>query len=205
MEDQDLIRKISLGDESAFEKLFKIFYKSLCSYAFGILKDGDQAEEVVQDVLFKIWQSRNELNLGTSIRAYLYRSVHNRCLNVIRHEKVKQEYQSYAVEVNKNAYESASSRLSYNELSSKINEGLSLLPPACREVFRLSRMEGLSYKEIAGVLEISVKTVENQMGKALKLMRNHLSDFISWGLVLCIENYFFCEWGYLLIDVLHIN
>lgn len=201
MEVQDLIRKISLGDESAFEKLFTIFYKSLCSYAFGMIKDRDQAEEIVQDILFKIWQSRSDLKLDLTIRAYLYRSVYNRCLNYFRHEKVKQEYQSYNIALNQNSYESASSRLTYNELSAKINEGIDTLPPACRKVFRLSRMEGLSYKEIAGILEISVKTVENQMGKALKMMRKHLADFISLGILFCLENYFFHEWGSLLTQV----
>lgn len=166
-----------------------------------MIKDSDQAEEIVQDILFKIWQTRKEIKLDITIRAYLYRSVHNRCLNYFRHEKVKQEYQSYSIALSQNSYESASSRLAYNELSAKINEGLNALPPACREVFRLSRMENLSYKEIAGILEISVKTVENQMGKALKMMRKHLADFISLGILFCFENYFFHEWGCLLTKV----
>ncbi len=196
METQDLIKRIVDGDEVAFEKLFRIFYKPLCGYAFGFLKDSDAAEEIVQDVLVNIWQSRSTFHIETAIRAYLYRAVHNRCLNFIRHEKIKQQHQSYTVSINEHSYESAGSRLAVSELKQKIDDALEALPPGCRQVFRLSRMDGLSYKEIADLLEISVKTVENQMGKALKLMRIHLADFLVWFIFLSLINNFVFAWGY---------
>jgi RNA polymerase sigma-70 factor (ECF subfamily) len=196
METQDLIKRIADGDEMAFENLFRIFYKPLCAYAFNFLKDSDSAEEIVQDVLVHIWQSRKTFQIETAIRAYLYRAVHNRCMNFFRHEAVKQHYQSYKVALSEQSYEAAGSRLALNELKHKIDEGLETLPPACRQIFRLSRMEGLSYKEIADLLEISVKTVENQMGKALKLMRIHLADFLTWCIFLSLINNFVFTWGY---------
>ena len=117
-------------------------------------------------------------------------------MNFIRHEKIKQQHQSYTVSINEHSYESAGSRLAVSELKQKIDDALEALPPGCRQVFRLSRMDGLSYKEIADLLEISVKTVENQMGKALKLMRIHLADFLVWFIFMSMINNFVFAWGY---------
>lgn len=172
------------GSEPAFEKLFRLFYQKLTGYAYSLLKDKEQAEEIVQDVFANIWSGRASLNVDLAIRAYLFRAVHNRCMNHFRHEKIKQQHQQYTVAVSPYQHESAGSRLALSELKLKINEGLAQLPPACREVFRLSRMEDLSYREIAEVLNISVKTVENQMGKALRLMRIYLADFLTLLLIL---------------------
>ncbi|MEZ5172689.1 MAG: RNA polymerase sigma-70 factor [Bacteroidia bacterium] len=184
METQLLVRQIIEGSEPAFEKLFRLFYGRLTGYANSLLNDREQAEEIVQDVFANIWSGRTSLNVDLAIRAYLFRAVHNRCMNHFRHEQVKQQHQQYTVALSSYQHESAGSRLAISELKSKIDEGLALLPPACREVFRLSRMEELSYREIAEVLNISVKTVENQMGKALRLMRIHLADFLTLLLIL---------------------
>jgi RNA polymerase sigma-70 factor (ECF subfamily) len=196
MEGQDLVQKIRMSDEAAFEKLFRLFYPRLCNYAMSIVKDLDIAEEIVQDVLVGIWQTRNKLQIETSIRPYLYKSVNNRCLNHFRHQKVKQQHQTHEMAV-ANAYaEPTSGRLELNELKTRIDMGMQQLPPACREVFRLSRMEQFSYKEIAEFLNISVKTVENHMGKALKIMRAELSDFLVLGLIFTLVNTFKDAWGY---------
>jgi RNA polymerase sigma-70 factor (ECF subfamily) len=195
MEQQELIQKIKSGDEVAFEKLFRLFYQPLCSYAHSFISDMDVAEEIVQDILVKLWQKRETLNLEHAIRPYLYRSVQNRCLNHFRHESIKKEHQRYSIAVQDDAYEATSSRVTLKELQEKLNEGIAILPPACREVFRLSRNEGLSYKEIADVLQISAKTVENQIGKALKILRIHLSDFLIYIVYFYLAENFLSAWG----------
>ena len=201
MEGQDLVQKIMSGDELAFEKLFRLFYQRLCSYAMSIVKDLDVAEEIVQDVLVSIWQTRSKLHIEHAIRPYLYKAVHNRCLNHFRHQKVKQQHQTHEMAVADAYSETTSGRLEFNELKTRVDLGMQQLPPACREVFRLSRMEQLSYKEIADFLNISVKTVENQMGKALKIMRSELSDFLVLGLIFTSMNSFTNAWGYFLLYV----
>lgn len=199
METQFLAQKIAEGNEQAFEQLFKLYYSKLTAFAMSILKDIQLSEEVVQDVFTNMWTNRQHLNSEITLKAYLFKAVNNRCMNHFRHEKVKKEHQQYTLAVNLNQNTSTESRLAVNELKSKISEGLDLLPPACREVFRLSRQQELSYKEISQVLNISVKTVENHMGKALKLMRNHLSDFLTWTLVLSLSSKYLFYMGVELI------
>jgi RNA polymerase sigma-70 factor (ECF subfamily) len=191
METQLLAQQIANGNGQAFEQLFKLYYARLTGYAISILSDKEIAEEIVQDVFTNIWTNRNNLNPEISLKAYLFKAVNNRCMNHFRHEKVKSDYQKNFMDVYPNQQTTAESRLAVNELKNKIAEGLNLLPLACREVFRLSRLEELSYKEIAEVLNISVKTVENHMGKALKQMRKHLSDFLSWALVIQLTSKYF--------------
>jgi RNA polymerase sigma-70 factor (family 1) len=197
MEAQELVQKIISGDEHAFEKLFRMFYQRLCNYALSMVKDVDIAEEIVQDVLVTIWQTRTKLQLEHAIRPYLYKAVHNRCLNHFRHETVKLQHQHHEM-ANADAFSTAaSSRLELNEVKTRVEMGMHQLPPACREVFRLSRMEELSYKEIADFLGISVKTVENQMGKALKIMRKELADLLVVGLILDSMIIFSQTWGFI--------
>lgn len=161
----------------AFEKLFRLFYERLCNYALGILKEDAQAEEVVQEVFVGIWQKRDEIAITTSIKSYLYRAVHNRCLNLIRHGKVRLEYVNHSLHSD-SGIEPPSSGVEQKELQNRIHDAIEALPTECARVFRLSRFEELSYHEISEFLGISIKTVENQMGKALKLLRSRLAEYL---------------------------
>jgi RNA polymerase sigma-70 factor (ECF subfamily) len=191
VETRTLIQQIASGNVDAFEQLFRVYYKPLVGYAAGLTHDVADAEEIVQDVFTAVWTKRQELKDDIQIKSYLYKAVHNRCMNYFRHQKVKQQHREFSlIQISTGDESSASSRLALNELKNKLHEGLLLLPPACREVFTLSRMEQLSYREISEVLNISVKTVENQMGKALKLMRKHLADFISVAVILHVTTKF---------------
>ena len=170
--------------EAAFEQVFKTHYKNLHAYAFTILKDEDEADEMVQQVFFKLWERSEHLSFSGPIAAYLYRAVHNESLNFIKHQKVKAGHQLHVAYSMKNKSEQAQPRMIRKELENKFREALNELPEQCRTVFQLSRFEDMKYKEIADKLDISVKTVENHMGKALKLLRTKLVDFLPLLLIL---------------------
>jgi RNA polymerase sigma-70 factor, ECF subfamily len=165
-------------DDLAFEQLFKAHFKALHAYANVLLRDDEQAEEIVQNLFMRLWEKRELLSANTSVKAYLYRSVHNDCLNYIKHNKVKAKYQEYASYSMNQHSESAARKVELKEFEWRIHEALNELPQQCRLIFQMSRFEDLKYKEIAEQLNLSVKTVENQMGKALKLMRLKLKDFL---------------------------
>lgn len=174
---------VILLDDLAFERLFKEYFKALHAYALVILRDEEQAEEIVQGIFVKIWEKRELLRVETSVKAYLYRSVHNECLNFIKRNKTREKYEDYTSYSMDGYSESASKKLELKELEMKVQQALNELPQQCRIIFQMSRFEELRYKEIAQQLNLSVKTVESQMGKALKLMRLKLQDFLPLVLI----------------------
>ena len=172
-------------DATAFEQLFKTHFKRLHAYAFTILRDEVEAEEMVQQVFFKLWERNvrmdsfgETLSLTGSVSAYLYRAVHNESLNYIKHQKVRSNHQLHVAYSMKNEAEHPAKKVIAGELEKKIHSALNELPEQCRTIFQMSRFDDLKYREIADKLGISVKTVENQMGKALKLLRQKLADFL---------------------------
>jgi len=183
-QDEQIARLLSNKDEATFERVFKTHYKSLHAYAFTMLKDEDEAEEMVQQVFFKLWERSENLSFSSSIPAYLYRAVHNESLNFLKHQKVKAGHQMHVAYSMKNTSEQAHGKLTGKELEQKFREALNELPEQCRTVFQLSRFEDLKYKDIAEKLDISVKTVENHMVKALKILRTKLVDFLTLILIL---------------------
>ncbi|MBL7930656.1 MAG: RNA polymerase sigma-70 factor [Bacteroidia bacterium] len=169
---------ISQGDKKVFEQVFNTYYQLLCNYACSMLKDIDEAEEVVQNMFFNIWNKRESLQVNTSIKSYMYRATHNDCLNKIKHGKVRTVYaQDYKSSTSIQDHDSAQV-LQAKELGNTINRAIDTLPEQCGLVFKLSRFENLKYQEIADRLNISVKTVENHMGKALKILRTELKDYL---------------------------
>ena len=175
-DDKELYLKLREGDERAFQTLFKKYYSAMCHFARQFLNDSELAEETVQDMFVKIWEKRASLNIETSVKHYLFRSVRNQCLNQIQHEKIKKQYASMVLE---SAHQDIDPEHYYIEvgLVQRIEKSIDSLPPKRQEIFRLSREQGMKYKEIAETLNISVKTVEAQMGLALKHLRDELKDF----------------------------
>lgn len=167
----------SIGSQSSFELIFREYYEGLCYYANMWLKDMDSAEEVVQSTFVKIWEKDAMSNIQGSVKSYLYRAVYNASLNEIKHRKVKDNYinmQSQEEPMNDMQSESQ-----VRELERRIEDAIQKLPEQCGIIFRMSRFRELKYKEIAEILGISIKTVENQMGKALRLMRTNLADYLG--------------------------
>jgi RNA polymerase sigma-70 factor (ECF subfamily) len=174
-----IAREAVIPDERLFEQVYKKYFKDLLSYACAIVKDEAKAEGVVQNVFLKIWEKGDTLENLPNPAPYLYRSVHNMALNQLKHNKVKQAYDAYAVRLpmHDNAM-GAAGKIQLSELQLKLNHALESLPEQCRNIFQMSRFSEMKYAEIADTLGISVKTVEAQMGKALRIMREKLADYL---------------------------
>ena len=180
MEVQDS-RRLQLVTETgaqAFEQVFKSNFKNLHAYAYTIIKDDIMAEEIVQNVFCRLWEKKDSVQIQSSLGAYLYRSVYHESLNYLKHLKVRSAYNSYAQSQFKNTSDKAEKKILLTDLENKLNQALSELPEQCRTIFQMSRFEELKYQEIADRLGLSVKTIENQMGKALRLLRLKLVDFL---------------------------
>jgi RNA polymerase sigma-70 factor (ECF subfamily) len=175
-DDKELYLKLKDGDERAFKALFQKYYSAMCHFARQFLNDSEMAEETVQELFVRIWEKRSTLNIETSVKHYFFRSVRNQCLNQIQHQKIRQQYANV---VKESSYQKIDPEQCYIEvnLMERIEKSIQSLPAKRQEIFRLSREQGLKYKEIAEELNISIKTVEAQMGLALKYLREDLKEF----------------------------
>jgi RNA polymerase sigma-70 factor, ECF subfamily len=166
------------ADETRFiELLFKHYYAPLCRTVNRMVRDTDAAEDLVQDVFVKVWNNRQALEINFSIKSYLYRSAINAALNYL--EKNKKQVPMEEAAVLEPSANNVEDMLNAAEVQQRVSEATEALPPACKTIFILSRHENMSYKEIADTLNLSPKTVENQMGKALKHFREYLSAYIK--------------------------
>ena len=180
MESSDLlvIEQIRAGDETAFDALFTAWYGKLQAYAFSVLQNEARAEEVVQTVFCRIWEKRRQWEVTTSLKAYLYGSVYHRCIDGLRRDKHAQKYQRHVLQHSHAQAAPASGKAELKELEVKLQYALSQLPDQCRAIFQLSRFGGFKYREIAEQLGLSIKTVEAQISKALKHLRDQLTDYL---------------------------
>jgi RNA polymerase sigma-70 factor, ECF subfamily len=179
MTDQ-LALRIKRGDEQAFELLFRKYYVRLCAFANKFLNDHEEAQEIVQDVFVKIWEGRNNIDPEDSLKSYVFKIAQNLSLNKLRRKKVELGYtEIYKLVYIEQQEFSAHESLLARELEENIACSIEKLPAECRKIFKLSRIEGLKYKEIADNLHISIKTVEAQMSKALRSLRIALSDYLT--------------------------
>lgn len=182
-------RRLETGrgmDQREFEELFKTYFTPLMAFSRRILGNEDDAREVVHQVFINLWEKRNEIDLSASLKSYLFTSVNNRSLNVIRDRK---KFSDEEVPEEAEAWD-AESRMEAMELEEQVRGAIEALPERCREIFKLNRFEGLRYSEIASRLDLSVKTVENQMSKALKILREQLGKYLMvlWWFMLLTLN-----------------
>jgi RNA polymerase sigma-70 factor (ECF subfamily) len=183
IDEGDLLRRLRAGEQPAFDAIFRTHYAHLVSFAQGLLRDRAASEDAAQEVMLELWRRRSDVAITESLRAYLLRATRNRALNQLRHANVQKRAEPHLMsEDSVNA--TGASELVATELKSAIVDAIAELPPACREVFELSRGRGLRYAEIASTLGISVKTVESQMGKALKHLRVRLAPWLPEGKLL---------------------
>ena len=162
-----------LKDISSFEIFFKKNYHVACLVALKYLPDQQQAEDIVQETFIYIWQKRNELNIRTNFKAYLFTAVRNRCLNFVRREQKLEEISEDMPEIE------GDFNFSDEELSVKIAQSIESLPPQCKKIFLLAYKENLTYNEIADTLDLSKNTIKTQMGIAYKILRENLKSYLS--------------------------
>jgi RNA polymerase sigma-70 factor (family 1) len=184
--EKEALTAIQLGDESSYEQMFRAFYPRLCAYARTILNDTEEAEEIVQTLFCRLWEQRATLDVTISVQAYLFRAVRNASLNYIKKIQIRDAYKAMNLEeINQNP-EFQPDHATTDDLRTRIEKAIADLPEQCRLIFKMSRFEELKYREIAESLGISVKTVENQMGKALKILRFKLADFLTIALIMMV-------------------
>lgn len=161
-----------------FEVLFKNHFRELHAYAYSFLKDWDMAEEVVQTLFLKVWERGDLASITNSVKSYLYKSVYHDCLNHIRRKKVHSRYQELTIHTMPQETNNITDRLKLKEVENQLSNALAKLPEKCMTVFYMSRFEELKYQDIAKKLNISIKTVETQMVKALKILRKEMAEFL---------------------------
>lgn len=171
-----LFERVVNDDCLAFEKIFKSFYRSLCSYSMRFVECPLLAEEIVDDVFCSLWRNRKKITIGTSFQAYLVTSIRNRCFDSLRKRPGVKIYVLEHAEGMECSRSIACDDLIYEELRVQIDEAIQALPEQCRMIFKLSREQELTYKDIAEKLHISVKTVDTQIGRALKHIRKSIAS-----------------------------
>jgi RNA polymerase sigma-70 factor (ECF subfamily) len=173
-----LQKKIQGGDIREFERLFTKYYMPLCHHADKILKDMDEAEDLVQEFFYHFWKNRESFSLKLSLNAYLYRSIRNNALHHLHYLAIRKNYAEKVFnEFQENMPVHIQTDAEMNDLGDLIHATLKKMPERCSRVFRMNRFEGLKYREIADILSISVKTVEADMGKALQMFRISLKEY----------------------------
>lgn len=189
-----ILKQLRDNDKTALQALFSKHYPQMCRTIYRFVSDKDQAEDLAQEVFIRIWQKREELAINTSFGAYLHKMAINEALSFIRKVKRRQEKMDQLTENPiPSAYEASDGEdlLIHKELKDHVTEAINALPPRCKTIFQLSRFEQLSYREISERLDISIKTVEHQMGKALKLLRVSLRQHLSqWGWISLLLGFF---------------
>ena len=172
-----IINGLQNGDRSIFEDLYKQYYVPLCYYCVKYIDKIEDAEEIVQDVFFKLWEKHAEIEINSSINAYLHRAVQNSALNQINKRKIVDRYMVSQDNNTSLSFDDGQKKMEDDELRLVLKKAILELPEKRREIFELSRYDGLKYSSIADQLSISVKTVESQMGKALKYLRVVLKEY----------------------------
>jgi len=173
-----LYTKLKAGDKNAFQELFEEYYTSMYFYACKFVDD-DLARDLVHDVFMIFWQNKENITIKSSLSAYLFRMVRNKCLQEIERQKVRNNYSTEALNLDELAYYNDGIKSIIElELEEKLKEAMDKMPDACRKVFIMSRFNGLKNKEIAEQLGISLKAVEKQITKALKILRLELKEYL---------------------------
>lgn len=174
MLNDNYIRSGLLSESSSvFEEVFHAFYSDLCNYALRFISSYEDAEEIVQQCFIKLWEKRDSADKIQSFRAYLYRSVHNKCLNQIEHEKIKQQYVQSSELKLRQIYAADHCNIFSDDIKDKLEMFINGLPEKNKEVFMLRFFEGYNTKEVSKMLNITIRTVETHISKSLKILREN--------------------------------
>jgi len=182
--DSEWIALVREGNHAAFEALVRQYSDRLCAFTYEITRDVEVTKELVQELFLWVWRHRDAWDVQVGLTSYLYRSARNRAVSFLRHDGLERRWREEIARAGVDALDRvepsrSDDRANTAELSAAIERAIASLPPRCREVFTLNREHGLSYREVAETLEISVKTVEAHMGRALGVLRRHLADWVE--------------------------
>lgn len=187
-QDANIIRNIQNGDRVLFANIFHTHYSGLCAFVLRYTGSFEVSEDIIQDIFLSIWQNRKTWSPATGLKPYLYKAARNSALDYHRHNKVKRKWETESRYLELSHVESPEDNLkdreANKEIASAIEEAIDRLPESRKIIFLLSREDGLTYKEIAEVLNVSVKTVETQMGRSIKTLRQYLVEYLPFFLLL---------------------
>lgn len=178
IQDKGLLERIRQDDKLAFSILFTRYYADLFRFSMTITRDKTAAEEIVQDLFVRFWEGRKVCKAIGSLKAYFLKSVQNRSIDWLRHESIRNNFTAMMLEHPLALQNDTENYILYTELEAKMQSALEKLPEECAAVFRKSRFEAFKYEEIAELMGISVRTVENRISKSIHLLRLQLKDFI---------------------------
>lgn len=187
--DTDLITSFKSGDMAAFQKIYDTFCKPLYRFSLSYMKDSFDAEEIVQDVFLRLWEKRDEVDEQKSFKSYLYRITVNKIFNELKHRVVKRKYDQHLLNIDQVTDETPESSIQFQELNKKLEKLLLKLPEQQRTIFIMSRWQGLSNAEIAQNLRLSARTVENQIYRAAKFIKQHLNKDYPTVVLLIVFGY----------------
>jgi RNA polymerase sigma-70 factor, ECF subfamily len=178
-EEQFIFSRMVEGDKNAFRFFFEKYYTDLCNLVNIYIHDEAMAEEIVQDIYIYFWEKKGKIQIESSVKAYLLKASKNKSLNFLRNEKNRLSIHERIREASETTYEMPANAMDAAQLRELIENAVKNLPEKCGEIYRLAKEKELTYKEIAEQHDISVKTVENQMGIALKKLRDHLRPYYN--------------------------
>ena len=185
----DALMLVIKDDAAAFEQFFKQHFASLCTWCRHKYNfDTDIAKEVVHTAFIKLWKNRNSVSPDIPIKAFLHKVIMNTSLDILRHARVREKFERFVQQRNENAGSTPQENFEAKKLKADIDNAVSELPDQMRTIFELSRYEGLKYAEIARQLNVSVNTVETQMGRALKKLRIKLAGYLTLFFIIMIIN-----------------
>ncbi len=179
-----LIEGLIRREKVVFDYVFNYYYSGLCAFSMQYLNDKESVEDLVQDFFVSLWIDSQNLHINTSLKAYLFTSIKNRCLDTLKHKKVIEKYRTFMLFGSDNFESSVDFWFAETELRQTIEASMAKLSPRCREIFENSRLNGLSNQEISNKLGISKRTVELQISNSLKILRIELSEFMPLWLVI---------------------
>jgi RNA polymerase sigma-70 factor (ECF subfamily) len=185
MEEQELLNRIIHNDKKAFEIIFREYFHVLHEYANFYIGNSQLAEDIIQDIFLKIWDSRDRLSIHSSFKSYLFRSVHNNCIQYLRHKTVEQNHHAIhhaklkeAIAMNRLYFESGLTKLFENDIESLVDKAIDNLPEKTREVYKLSRQKHLKNSEIAKRFKVTEKSIEYHITRALESLRKYLKEYL---------------------------
>jgi len=183
LKDLIIIEGLEQNDKVVFDYVFNYYYSSLCAFSMQYIDNRNSVEDLVQDFFIYLWVESPRLKIKSSLKSYLFTAIKNRCLDYQRHHKIIEKYRTYLLFSSDKEDDSTEQFFAESELRQAIQTSLTKLPPRCREIFKLSRLNGLSNQEIAEKLDLSKRTVELQISNSLKILRKELAEFLPFWLL----------------------